>query len=49
MSELPEGSSTDVNWSIEKIWDLGEILVPVGEFIENNHPLVLHLMLKSGY
>jgi len=26
--------------NIEKIVELGEILVPVGEFIENNHPLV---------
>ncbi len=25
---------------IEKIVELGEILIPVGEFIENNHPLV---------
>ena len=25
---------------IEKIIELGEILIPVGEFIENNHPLV---------
>jgi len=24
---------------VEKIIDLGEILIPVGEFIENNHPL----------
>ncbi len=26
--------------SIERIVDLGEILIPVGEFLENNHPLV---------
>ena len=26
--------------SIKKIVELGEILIPVGEFIENNHPLV---------
>lgn len=25
---------------IEKIVDMGEILIPVGEFLENNHPLV---------
>ena len=25
--------------NVEKIIDLGEILIPVGEFIENNHPL----------
>ena len=49
MSELPEGSSTDVNWSIEKIWDLGEILVPVGEFIENNHPLMASPYVKEWH
>mgnify|MGYP005993871043 CR=1 FL=1 len=26
-------------WKIEKVWDIGELLVPVGEFLENNHPL----------
>ena len=30
---------TQPEWPIKKIWDLGELLVPVGEFIENNHPL----------
>ena len=29
-----------LNEDIEKIVELGEILIPVGEFIENNHPLV---------
>jgi len=31
---------TEPEWPIKKIWDLGELLVPVGEFLENNHPLV---------
>ena len=26
-------------YPIAHIWDLGELLVPVGEFLENNHPL----------
>ena len=25
---------------IERVWDLGEILIPAGEFRENNHPLM---------
>ena len=25
--------------AIRKVWDLGELLVPLGEFLENNHPL----------
>ena len=36
---LPDGLATDPEWPIKKIWDLGELLVPVGEFIENNHVL----------
>ena len=44
MLEIPTGLPTDVDWPIAKIWDLGELLVPVGEFIENNHPLA-----PSGY
>ena len=44
MLDIPTGLPTDVDWPIEKIWDLGELLVPVGEFIENNHPLA-----PSGY
>jgi len=44
MEDLPSGLATDNDWPIKKIWDLGEILVPVGEFLENNHPLV-----PSGY
>ena len=26
-------------YPIAHIWDLGELLIPVGEFLENNHPL----------
>jgi DNA polymerase II large subunit len=44
MLDIPIGLPTDVDWPIAKIWDLGELLVPVGEFIENNHPLA-----PSGY
>ena len=44
MTDIPTGLPTDVDWPIARIWDLGELLVPVGEFIENNHPLV-----PSGY
>ena len=44
MAEIPDGLPTDVDWPIAKIWDLGELLVPVGEFLENNHPLI-----PSGY
>ncbi len=29
-----------LNPDIEEIIDLGEILIPVGEFLENNHPLI---------
>jgi DNA polymerase II large subunit len=35
---------TDPDYKIEKIWDLGEILIPVGEFLENNH-----VLLESPY
>ena len=38
--DLPDGLPIDMSWPIEKIWDLGEILVPVGEFVENNHNLM---------
>ncbi len=30
---------TEPEWPIRKVWDLGELLVPLGEFLENNHPL----------
>ena len=35
---------TDPDYKIQKIWDLGEILIPVGEFLENNH-----ILLESPY
>ena len=38
--DLPDGLSYDLNYPIKKIWDLGEILIPVGEFLENNHALI---------
>ena len=38
-SQLPEGLATDPDLAVAKIWDLGELLVPVGEFLENNHTL----------
>ena len=38
--ELEEGLPIDLDWPIKKIWDLGEILVPVGEFLENNHKIM---------
>jgi DNA polymerase II large subunit len=38
--DIEEGLATDSDWKIEKVWDLGELLVPVGEFIENNHPII---------
>ena len=37
--DLPPHLATDVEYEVSKIWDLGEMLVPVGEFLENNHPL----------
>jgi DNA polymerase II large subunit len=37
---LIDGLATDADWPIEKVWDLGEILIPVGEFIENNHNFI---------
>ena len=38
--ELPDGMPIDVDWPIEKIWDLGDLLIPIGEFLENNHPIM---------
>ena len=38
--EIPDGMPIDADWPIEKVWDLGELLVPVGEFLENNHPIM---------
>ena len=41
MSEtILQGESLTVSRNIVKIWDLGEILVPAGEFRENNHPMM---------
>ena len=42
--ELPLRYPTDPDYDIETIWDLGELLVPVGEFLENNH-----ILLESPY
>ena len=38
--EIPFQYPTDPDYVIEKVWDLGELLVPVGEFLENNHILI---------
>ncbi len=38
--DLPIGLPIDADWPIRKVWDMGELLVPVGEFIENNHPII---------
>jgi len=38
-ADIPEGLPIDPDWPIKTIWDLGELLVPVGEFLENNHIL----------
>jgi DNA polymerase II large subunit len=37
---LPDGMPIDVDWPIERVWDLGDLLVPIGEFLENNHPIM---------
>ncbi len=42
--EIPLCLPNDIEYTIQKVWDLGELLVPIGEFLENNHPL-----LKSAY
>ncbi len=42
--EIPMRYPTDPDYDIETIWDLGELLVPVGEFLENNH-----VLLESPY
>ena len=39
-TELPIGIPIDAEWPIRNVWDLGELLIPVGEFIENNHPII---------
>ena len=40
LEDLPNGLAYDLNYPVRKVWDLGEILVPVGEFLENNHTLL---------
>jgi len=40
LEELPDGMAYDMNYPVRQVWDLGEILVPVGEFLENNHTLL---------
>ena len=30
----------EVGYPVKTVWDIGELLVPVGEFLENNHPLL---------
>ena len=42
--EIELAMPNDQEYKIKQVWDLGELLVPVGEFLENNHPL-----LKSPY
>jgi len=34
---------------IKKVWDLGEILIPAGEFRENNHPLMPSPYVKEWH
>ena len=48
-------SPNEDGYPIAKVWDLGDLLVPVGEFLENNHPLAMspyvpewHQQLRSG-
>ena len=48
-SQLPEGLATDPDWPVAKIWDLGELLVPVGEFLENNHTLAPSPYVKEWH
>ena len=39
LEDLEDAIPTEEEWNVSKVWDLGELLVPVGEFLENNHPL----------
>lgn len=39
IDDLPDAIPTEEEWTVSRVWDIGEILVPVGEFLENNHPL----------
>jgi len=47
--ELPDGMPIDVDWPIAKVWDLGELLVPVGEFLENNHAIMPSPYVKEWH
>ena len=55
-NEIPgDLSPNEDGYPIAKVWDLGDLLVPVGEFLENNHPLApspyvteWHQQLRSG-
>ena len=47
--ELPNGMPIDVDWPIAKVWDLGELLVPVGEFLENNHAIMPSPYVKEWH
>jgi DNA polymerase II large subunit len=49
MEDLPDANPTEEEWNIARIWDLGEILVPVGEFLENNHPLAPSPYVKEWH
>jgi DNA polymerase II large subunit len=40
MTEQALGGGDLFSSDIVKVWDLGEILIPAGEFRENNHPLM---------
>ncbi len=48
-ADLPDGLPTDPDWPIAKIWDIGELLVPVGEFLENNHTLAPSPYVKEWH
>jgi len=55
-TELPDDvAPNEEGYTIKAVWDLGDLLVPVGEFLENNHPLApspyvseWHEQLRSG-
>jgi len=47
--EIIDGLPIDVDWPIERIWDLGDILIPFGEFLENNHQLLPSPYVKEWH
>jgi DNA polymerase II large subunit len=47
--EILDGLPIDIDWPIAKIWDLGEILIPFGEFLENNHQLLPSPYVKEWH